>query len=48
MAVIIRDLTDCYKCGAPIMAERGVVHPLCSECDTSFMAWFNAEVEKLG
>jgi predicted RNA-binding Zn-ribbon protein involved in translation (DUF1610 family) len=32
--------TECYKCGTEITAFEGAVHPLCSDCETSFDAWF--------
>jgi len=33
--------TACYKCGEDITAPEGAVHPLCSDCDTDFQAWFD-------
>jgi hypothetical protein len=47
MSITIRELTDCYKCNAPIMAERGSVHPLCGECQESFDAWFAMQLAEI-
>jgi hypothetical protein len=47
MAVIIRELTECYKCHTPIMAERGIVHPLCGGCQESFDAWFALQIAEI-
>lgn len=46
MAVVIRELTTCYKCERPMMSERGMVHPLCEICDQGFHDWFNEQLEK--
>ena len=47
MAIIIRELTECYKCDTPIMAERGIVHPLCGGCQESFDAWFARQIAEI-
>jgi hypothetical protein len=45
MAVIVREMTTCYKCENLIMAERGAVHPLCGECSKSFEDWFEEQLK---
>jgi hypothetical protein len=44
MAVIVREMTDCYKCEAKVMAEVGQVHPLCADCQESFDDWFQRQL----
>jgi hypothetical protein len=45
MAVIVREMTDCYKCEAKIMAEVGQVHPLCDSCQEIFVDWFERQLK---
>jgi hypothetical protein len=47
LSIVVRELTECYKCETKIMSEVEIVHPLCANCDDSFESWFNAEVEKI-
>jgi hypothetical protein len=47
MTITIRELTDCYKCAKPIMAEPELVHPLCGECQESFDAWFALQIAEI-
>ena len=47
MAIIIRELTECYKCDTPIMAERGIVHPLYGGCQESFDSWFARQIAEI-
>lgn len=45
--IIIREMTDCYKCETKIMAEVGAVHPLCANCGQDFESWFDGELRKI-
>lgn len=43
--ITVREMTDCYKCGAKMMAEVGLVHPLCDNCNGDFEAWFAEQLK---
>jgi len=45
LSIVVRELTECYKCDTPIMAEVESVHPLCKKCGESFDEWLNAELK---
>lgn len=36
--------TECYKCGAELMAHKDDVHPLCVTCEADFDDWFNKQL----
>jgi hypothetical protein len=46
MAIRVIEATTCFRCEDFVMAEVGIVHPLCGECQKSFDEWFNAELKK--
>jgi hypothetical protein len=37
--------TNCYNCETEVQAPEGAVHPICSDCETSFDAWFALALE---
>jgi hypothetical protein len=37
--------TNCYNCETEITAPVGSVHPICSDCQTSFDEWFTMALE---
>lgn len=40
MAIHALENTTCYKCECELMAPKGVVHPLCVDCEETFDDWF--------
>lgn len=45
LSIVVRELTECYKCGTKIMSEVEIVHPLCKKCGESFDEWLSAELK---
>ena len=41
------ELTNCYQCDEQIETLVGMVHPLCDECDTDFLAWMDDQIRMI-
>lgn len=47
MAIRVLEQTTCYQCECELMAPKGDVHPLCSDCRDEHDRWFQAQLEAM-
>jgi len=47
MAIRVLEQTVCYQCECELLAPKGDVHPLCSDCKEEHERWLANELRRM-